>query len=97
MFLNSGSAKLFKDKTLLSDIAECYIRMEGAKESINMYMSLKMDMMKKLYDYDTKLIMEDIDLKHPLFRSFYNFHLVVFGGGNDLQETKGLIEKVLAK
>jgi hypothetical protein len=97
MFLNSGAAKLFKDKTLLSDIAECYIMMEGAKNSVNTYMTMKMDVMKKLYDFDTKMIMDDIDLKHPMYLSLYNFHLTVSGGGEDLQETKELIEKVLAK
>jgi hypothetical protein len=71
--------------------------MEVTTESINTYMSLKMELTKKVFDYDTKMVMEDVDLRHPLFRSFYNFHLVFSGESNNLQETKELIEKALAK
>jgi hypothetical protein len=72
--------------------------MEGVKVSVNVYMSMKMELIKKLYDYDTKMLMEDIDLKKPMFRGLYNFHLVVSGGGNnELRGAKKLIEKVLAK
>jgi hypothetical protein len=58
-----------------------------------------MELIKKLYDYDTKMLMEDngINLKRPMYRNLYNFHLIVSGGGSDLQETKELIEKALAK
>jgi hypothetical protein len=97
MLLNSGVARLFKDKTLLSDITECYTLMEISRTSINEYMDLKTDMVKKLYDYDTKMIMEDIDLKQPMYRSLYNFHLVTSGGDGALRGAKELIEKVLAK
>jgi Txe/YoeB family toxin of Txe-Axe toxin-antitoxin module len=97
MLLYSGAAKHFQDKTLLSDITECYTMMEMSKESINLHMSLKMDLIKKLYDYDTKMIMEDIDWKHPMYRSLYNFYLVSSGGDNYLRASKELIEKVLAK
>jgi hypothetical protein len=98
MLINSGAAKFFKDKTLLSDITECYTMMEMSKETLNAYMNLKMDIIKKLYDYDTKMIMDDIDLKQPMYRSLYNFHLVVYSGGDgSLRGTKKLIEKVLGK
>jgi hypothetical protein len=95
MLLNSGTARLFKDKASLSDITECYTLMEMSKESLNGYISLRTDLLKKVYDYDTKMIIEDIDLKQPLWRSLYNFHLVSSGGDGNLRDAKKLIEKVL--
>ncbi|MDR3251728.1 MAG: hypothetical protein LBT42_08725 [Tannerella sp.] len=99
MFLNSGSAKLFEDKTLLSGITECYAMMEMAKESVDRDMSLKMDMIRKLYDYDTEAVVdEDMDLKRPMYRSLYNYYMVSTGGGGEsLKNAKESIEKALAQ
>jgi hypothetical protein len=99
MFLNSGSARLFEDKALLSGITECYTLLGMTSEGIDKDISLKMDMIRKLYDYDTKAILEDIDLKRPMYRSLYNYYLVTSGGGGgkNLKITKESIEKALAK
>jgi hypothetical protein len=94
MFINSGAMKLFNDKELLLDITDCYAAMELTKEYHNSYESLKLDLVRKLYDYDTKFIMADIDLTNPMYRGLYNFHITASPGIN-AKETKKQIEKVL--
>jgi hypothetical protein len=95
MFMNSGAMKLFNDKELLLDITECYAMMESTKAYHESYESLKLDLVRKLYDYDTKFIMADIDLTNPMYRGIYNFHISASPGGS-VMETKEQIEKVLS-
>jgi hypothetical protein len=87
--------KSFSDKELLIDITECYAMMELTKAYHEVYENLKLESVRKLYDYDTKFIMTGLDLTNPLFRTLYNFHLTASPAGS-VKETKELIEKILS-
>lgn len=97
MFWNSGNAKLFKDKELLLDIANCYAMIERAANVHSEYTKLKMDKLAALYNLDTYLIIGQVDWTKPQFRSVFNFHLVANGSKYSALEARERIENILSK
>ncbi|GHS91999.1 hypothetical protein FACS1894203_3770 [Bacteroidia bacterium] len=95
MFMNSGAMKLFNDKELLLDITDCYAMIEELKEDHVLYESQKLEQLKKIFDYDFKIVEEGIDLTSSKFRKLYNFFLM-FRLDDIAEKTREKTEKVLS-
>lgn len=93
MFINSGGMKSFSNKKLLLDITEAYALMETLKQSHSMYTNTVMDFLKEIYNLETKVVTDNMDLRS--FRNLYNFHLMSAGDYETTKQAKELLERIL--
>jgi hypothetical protein len=95
LFINSGAIHLLADRSLLWNITESYVWLELTKESAQQYFDAKMQAFFNLYNVNTKMLMGEVDVTAPQWRSMVNFHVVVSGFERSPKEAKEQIEKTL--
>lgn len=93
MMKYSGRLTDIKDKSLILNIMECYRLMEQAKETHDMYMSWKAELLNSAFEVDDKA--RDI-ISDPKLVKVRTFILGTNGMEDPFKESKEQIEKVMS-